>query len=218
MKENTSDSSDNVQNLEHFMSWATEIQALAQNGLHYCDNVFDKQRYERLLNLAAEMLSQHSVCSQSELISIFNKERGYATPKLDVRGAVFQNKQILMVKEIQDGKWSLPGGWADVNQTPAQCVEREILEESGYTCKATKLIGLVDKTKGGYPPQFPYAYKAFFLCELLSGTPTPSPETSDIAFFSRDQLPPLSQDRISEKHLNLCFDYFDNPNKEAYFD
>ena len=129
----------------------------------YTKNVFDIERYQYLQEIAAEIIANHTNVEQSYLQDLFNQETGYATPKVDVRGAVFQNNKILLVKERSDGCWTLPGGWADIGKSPSESVVKEILEESGYYTRATKLIAVYDRDRQGHPPHPNYIYKLFFL-------------------------------------------------------
>jgi ADP-ribose pyrophosphatase YjhB (NUDIX family) len=201
-----------------WIKWAAEIQAIAQNGLTFAEGVFDRQRYESLLQIAADIMTTHSSQALPSVIDLFDKQAGYATPKIDVRGAVFKDKTVLLVKERSDQKWTLPGGWADVNYSPAFCVEKEILEESGFTARAFKLIALFDKLKHEHPPQWPHAHKCFFLCELLGGAPQTSIETSDVGFFALDSLPPLSLHRVTQSQIERCYQHYLDPALATDFD
>lgn len=138
----------------------------------------------------------------------FLAEQGYATPKVDVRGAIIQDNEILLVREKSDGLWTLPGGWADVNESPAYSMQKEIQEEAGVEAKVTKLIALYDKLKHEHPPQWPHTYKCFFLCDITSGVPKPGLETSEVAFFKEDALPPLSVNRVTEAQILRCFAHY----------
>src|SRR5271170_6965220 len=130
-----------------WLSIARELRALAQTGLTFTKDRFDRQRYERLRELAANMLAMGSGADYESILGILRRESGYATPKVDVRGAAFVDGRVLLVREISDGKWTLPGGWADVNQSAAECVVREIAEESGFTAQALKLAAVYDYRK-----------------------------------------------------------------------
>ncbi|MEL6165714.1 MAG: NUDIX hydrolase [Cyanobacteria bacterium J06628_3] len=192
-----------------WLEWAQKIQATAQNGLTYTKNVFDIERYQYLQQLAAEIIASHTNIEQDYLQDLFAQETGYATPKVDVRGAVFQDNKILLVKERSDGCWTLPGGWADVGESPSESVVKEILEESGYHTRVTKLIAVYDRDKQGHPPHPNYIYKLFFQCELIGGSASTSIETEDVGFFAEDNIPELSLGRILPNQiqsLNLDFD------------
>ncbi len=139
-------------------------------------------------------------------------------PKIDVRGAAFVDGRVLLVREISDGRWTLPGGWADINQTAAQCVVREIAEESGFRAEARKLAAVYDYQTRNHPGHVDSIYKFFFICEIVGGAAAPSDETSEVAFFSRDGLPPLSTGRTTEAQIHRMFQHFENPGLAADFD
>lgn len=191
-----------------WIKWAMEIQALAQNGLTFTQCQFDEERYTRLMEIAAEMMAESSTQSVESILGLFNQEKGYATPKIDVRGAIFHDHQVLLVQERSDKKWTLPGGWADVNISPALNIQKEIREESGLEVKVKKLIAVYDKFKHDHPLQWPHTYKCFFLCEWISGEPTPSIETEDVAFFKLNELPALSMARVTPKQIARCYDHY----------
>jgi ADP-ribose pyrophosphatase YjhB (NUDIX family) len=204
--------------LLRWLEWAREIQALAQTGSHYAENEFQLQRYQRLMEIAAEMVSEYSDMEFAQVIAVFKSPIGYATPKVDVRGAVFQNDQLLLVRESMDGGWTMPGGWADVGETPSRGVEREVWEEAGYRVKANRIIGVYDANRVGQLELF-HAYKIIFLCDLIGGSPRPSTETSDVAFFGRHELPViLSGERTKSRHIQDAFAFHDDPSYPAVFD
>jgi ADP-ribose pyrophosphatase YjhB (NUDIX family) len=152
-------------------------------------------------------------------LQLLRQEQGYATPKVDVRGAAFREGRILLVREVSDGKWTLPGGWADVNQTAAQCVVREIAEESGFIARAVKLAAIYDYQRNNHPQRsVDSIYKLFFICEITGGAAQPSAETSEVAFFARDQLPPLSTGRSSSAQIEIMFRHQASPDRAADFD
>jgi ADP-ribose pyrophosphatase YjhB (NUDIX family) len=201
-----------------WLEWAREIQALAQTGSHYAENKYQLQRYQRLMEIAAEIVDNYSESNSSEILLAFNTPEGYATPKVDVRGAVFIHNQLLLVREKADGGWTLPGGWADVGESPAQAVEREVWEETGFRVKAKKVIGIYDANRVGKLEIF-HAYKIVFLCELISGNPTVSDETTEVAFFSKDEIPgKLSGERTKARHLQDVFTNLDDPDLPTSFD
>ena len=201
-----------------WLEWAQKIQAVAQNGLTYTENAFDVERYKYLQEVAAEIITHHTNVEQSYLLDLFTKETGYATPKVDVRGAVFQENKILLVKERSDGCWTLPGGWADIGESPSESVVKEILEESGYHTRATKLIAVYDRDKQGHPPHPDYIYKLFFQCELIGGSASTSIETEDVGFFAEDNIPQLSLGRILPNQITRIFEHYRNPNLFTDFD
>jgi ADP-ribose pyrophosphatase YjhB (NUDIX family) len=195
-----------------------ELRAIAQIGLTFSKDQFDRQRYTRVRELAASLIAQESNQSLDTVLGLFGQDSGYATPKVDVRGAAFVDGRILMVREISDGKWTLPGGWADVNQTAAECVVREIAEESGFQARALKLAAVHDYQRSNRGRMLDSIYKVFFICEIIGGSARPSDETSDVAFFSRTDLPPLSTGRATEAQIERMFQHRENPTLPADFD
>jgi ADP-ribose pyrophosphatase YjhB (NUDIX family) len=189
-----------------WLSIAREVRALAQTGLAFTADNFDRQRYQRLQVLAAQLMAQGSSAEQESILQLLRQEKGYATPKVDVRGAAFAENRILMVQEISDGKWTLPGGWADVNQTPSECVVREIAEESGFAATAVKLAAVYDYQRSNQPQRhMDSIYKMFFICEITGGEARASDETSEVAFFARSDLPPLSSGRATAAQIDRMF-------------
>lgn len=203
---------------KQWIQWLRELQSIAQIGRSYCKDYFCQERYDRLNNIAAEITAQYSEQEFEVIRDFFQKEIDYATPKIDVRAVVFQNQKLLMVQEIEDGLWSLPGGWADVNNSPAESVVREVFEETGFQVEATKLLAFYDKHKHDHPPQWPHAYKAFYLCEMQGGKATPSYETPLIKFFAENALPELSTNRVTKKQIQLMFEHARHPEWPTDFD
>jgi ADP-ribose pyrophosphatase YjhB (NUDIX family) len=201
-----------------WLDWATRIQAIAQSGLTFAHDPYDVERYEALREIAAEMLAAGSDAELSYIQNLFADQAGYATPKVDVRGAVFRDDAILLVRERSDGGWTLPGGWADVGDSPSVAVEREIAEESGYHARAVKLLAFYDRDKHGHPPYPFHTYKVFFLCELTGGAAQPSVETSDVGFFREDALPELSLTRVVPAQIARLFEHYRHPEWPADFD
>ena len=198
---------------------ARELRAIAQTGLAFTADRFDRQRYQRVRELAASMLARGSGENYESIIDILGRDWGYATPKVDVRGAAFVDGRVLLVREISDGKWTLPGGWADVNQSAAECVVREIAEESGFEAKALKLAAVRDYQKCGHPSRnVDSIYKMFFICEITGGSARASEETSEAAFFPRDALPPLSLGRTTAAQIQRMFQHAEEPDLPADFD
>jgi ADP-ribose pyrophosphatase YjhB (NUDIX family) len=202
-----------------WLLWARELQALAQSGLTFCTNGYDIERYHRLRAIAVEMLSQASGTPAPRISALFEQDLGYPTPKVDVRGAVFRDGRILMVREISDGRWTLPGGWADVNQSARECVEREVFEESGFSARATKLAGVFDYRRQGHTVVHPYSiYKLFFVCELTGGSARGSIETSEVGFFAAEALPELSRGRANAAQIERMFAHRADPGLPTEFD
>jgi ADP-ribose pyrophosphatase YjhB (NUDIX family) len=202
-----------------WLIWAKELQAIAQTGLAYAADPYDLDRYRQLREVALAIMAEGSGAALVPIRTLFQAETGYPTPKVDVRGAVFDGDRILMVRESSDGRWTLPGGWADVNQTPAECVEREIREESGYVARATRLVAVWDRTRQGHVPPLPFhVYKLFFLCDLEGGAPATSHETLAVGFFAADALPELSQGRVNAAQIRRMFEHRRDPSLATDFD
>jgi ADP-ribose pyrophosphatase YjhB (NUDIX family) len=201
-----------------WLSIASELRAIAQTGLTFTTDRFDRRRYERVRELAAAMLAQGSGGDRDVILGILLEDKGYATPKVDVRGAAFVDGRVLLVREISDGKWTLPGGWADVNQSAAECVVREIAEESGFEARTLKLAAVRDYQKSGHPRHVDSIYKMFFICEITGGAARASDETSEVAFFPRDALPPLSLGRTTAAQIESMFHHAEHPDLATEFD
>ncbi len=201
-----------------WLAWARRLQAIAQTGLHYGDDVFDAERYREIGRIAAEIISRHSEADAEVVERFFEEEVGYATPKLDLRAAIFRDGEILLVRERSDGLWSLPGGWADVGETPRQGVVKEVREEAGLEVRAVKLLALYDQRGRGARPHPLHILKAFFLCEISGGEVRPGLETFEVAFFAEDALPPLSTGRVTAEQLARLFAHDRNPDWPAEFD
>jgi ADP-ribose pyrophosphatase YjhB (NUDIX family) len=205
-------------NADAWNSVAQRIQAIAQTGLAYATSPYDVERYGELSAIAASMSAGPEPERVVLAAELFAAGRGYATPKVDVRGAVFQDDRLLLVREREDGGWTLPGGWAEVGQSAAQSVEREVREESGYIVKAVKLLACWDRNKHPHPPIPFHAYKLVFLCELVSGSPAASSETSDVGFFAQDQIPELSLTRTLPEQIRFVFQCLRDPDAATVFD
>jgi ADP-ribose pyrophosphatase YjhB (NUDIX family) len=201
-----------------WLAWAQTLQALSQNGLAYSDNPFDRERFHQIRGIAARMTADLGKMEPGLVEKLFAHEAGYATPKLDIRGVVFKDEKVLLVKELADGRWTLPGGWVDINESPSESVEREVLEESGYQVKAVKLLALYDYHKHEHPPYFFHLYKLFFLCNLMGGEPRTSLETGGCGFYKEDDLPPLSTGRVTKRQLHQFFMQLTNPDLPTEFD
>ena len=160
--------------------WLRKVQAIAQNGLAFSKDPFDRERYTQLAELVATLLASELGIPAGAARALWQGEHGYATPKVDVRGGVFVADTVLLVRERSDGRWTLPGGWVDVNDAPSEAVAREIYEESGYRARAVKLAALVDKNRHPHPAGVHHIYKLFFVCELSGGSPAASAETDEI--------------------------------------
>ncbi|HXR20052.1 MAG TPA: NUDIX hydrolase [Steroidobacteraceae bacterium] len=202
-----------------WLLWARELQAIAQTGLTFSTDAYDLERYRRVRAIAAAMLADGSGTALERIAGLFEQDLGYPTPKVDVRGAVFRDGRILMVREVSDGGWTLPGGWADVDQSAKECVEREIREESGFEARAVKLAAVYDYRRQGHRRSHPYSiYKLFFLCELCGGQARCSLETSAVDFFAPDGLPPLSLGRITPTQIARMFVHHNDASLATEFD
>jgi ADP-ribose pyrophosphatase YjhB (NUDIX family) len=202
-----------------WLRWARELQALAQAGLTFSRDKYDLERYRRLRQIASELFEQGTGTPIEQISALFEQEQGYPTPKVDVRGAVFEQQRILLVREISDGCWTLPGGWADVNQTPRECVEREIYEESGFHARARKLAAVWDAQRSNGTHHHAHSiYKLFFICERTGGAAQPSMETSEVGFFGQQELPPLSLGRVTERQIERMFAHYADPELPAEFE
>jgi ADP-ribose pyrophosphatase YjhB (NUDIX family) len=201
-----------------WLSWAREIQSLAQTGNTYAENEWQRGRYDRLMEIAAEIISVHTILEVPQILENFRIQPGYATPKIDVRGAVFSDDKLLMVKEKLDGGWTMPGGWADVGDYPAASAEREVLEESGYQVKTRKLIGVYDANRVN-PMTFYHAFKLVFLCDIVGGEAKTSNETTDVAFFAEDKIPKnFAGARTRPRHVRDAFIAYRDPMIQTVFE
>jgi ADP-ribose pyrophosphatase YjhB (NUDIX family) len=200
------------------LEWARELQAIAQSGLAWSPREYDRERFEQVRRVAAEMLADGGDAAGLE--AVFAAEDGHATPKLDVRGAVFRGRGILLVQEREGGGWSLPGGWVDVGESPSEAVAREVLEESGYVAQPVRLLGLYDRDRRKFPPHLWHIWKVFFLCELADGERRPlGYETLDARFFGREELPePLRFGAATRTEIERCFEQREHAEWPAEFD
>ena len=199
------------------MEWAQEIFSLSQSGLTYSPNPYDIERYKRLQEITAEMIASQSQLEEAAVLESFSMQAGYITPKVDVRGAVVKDGKILLIQERADDRWAMPGGWADLGNSPKSVAEREVWEESGYRVKAEKVVAVMDANRIE-PFEFYHAYKIIFLCTLLEGQPRTSHETLAVDFFAPDQIPPLSLYRTNEDMISEVFAHLENPNRRTFFD
>lgn len=203
-----------------WLAWVRELQAIAQTGLSYDKDPYDSERYQRIRDLAAEIAATYSGADFATIRDLFAGEVGHATPKVDVRGVIFENDKILLVKETKDGCWTLPGGWVDIGESPSEACVRETYEESGYKTEAVKLLAVYDRSRHGHPPHMWYIYKLFFLCQQV-GTSEPLPpnmETEAVDFFAEDTLPPLSIGRVTPEQIKRLFEHHRNPDLPTDFD
>ena len=200
-----------------WLEWAKELQFIAQAGLTYTKAPFDKERFERIREIAAEIISIQNRLPLVQVKDLFCNETGFQTPKLDTRAAIFKNDKILLVEE-NDGTWSMPGGWVDVMETVKSNTVKEVKEEAGLDVEAVRVIALHDRNLHNQPP---YAYnvcKVFVLCEVKGGCFHPNIETVGSGYFGLDELPPLSVDKNSYQQIEMCFTARLNKNWQVEFD
>jgi ADP-ribose pyrophosphatase YjhB (NUDIX family) len=191
---------------------------MSQTGLAFSQTEYDTLRYQRLMEIAGEMVHSRTGIGEGPLLQDFLAQPGYATPKVDVRGAVLREGKLVLVRERADGRWCMPGGWADVGDLPSEVIIREVWEESGFQVQPVKLVGIFDANRDGEPLEFYHAYKIVFLCDLRGGQARPSHETLAVDFFAFDDLPPLSENRTNVRHLSEVLAHLQNPNRPTYFD
>lgn len=195
------------------------MQAIAQTGLTYCKDQFDQERFEAVREIAAEIIASGAgLTDAAPVIDLFKGDVGYATPKVDVRAAVFDQEQILLVREREDGCWTLPGGWADIGSSPSVNVIREVKEESGYEVEVVKLAAVYDRNLHGHPPYPFHAYKMFFIARLTGGAAAHSGETDGVGFFGEEGIPPLSLTRVMPAQIRLMFEHHRRPELTVSFD
>jgi len=204
-----------------WLVFCREIQALAQSGLAFTRDAYDRERYGQLRALTAQMIAAHTDAPLPFVAGLFADQTGYATPKIDVRGAAFDTQnRILMVREVADeGRWTLPGGWADVNLTAAENVAKEMREESGFETRVTKCAAVWDRSRQGHTPQFFSALKMFYVCEIVGGAAATSLETSEVAFFAEADIPAdLSIGRVLPHQIARMFAHHRDPGMPTDFE
>lgn len=195
------------------------VQALAEIGLHYAENTFDRERYEELQEIALQMLEQITTIPVEKIKPVIQEKEGYKTPKVDVRAVVFNEKnQILLIQEKVDGKWAVPGGWSDISFSPSEVAEKECFEEAGIKVKAAKLLAVLDKQKQKMPPAFEYVYKIFLLCKKLDDNISVGTETSDVGWFYENDIPELSTPRNTIEQITMMFEFHRGERTETCFD
>jgi len=201
------------------LDWCMRLQAIAQTGLTFARDPYDIERYTQIRGIAAEMLAEASGVELKVILGLFEKETGYATPKVDVRGVIFREDKILLVRERSDGLWTLPGGWADVCASPAENVVREVFEESGFEARAEKILAVWDRSKHVTEPAFPFhIYKIFVLCGITGGGETTGLETDEVGFFGEMEIPALSTTRTTPAQIRRMFEHHRNPGLPVDFD
>ena len=204
--------------MEKWLKWAIEIQSLAQSGLAYTDNVYDIERYERLREISAEMLAEKTDLSIEKVKDLFCNETGYQTPKIDTRAVIFKDNKILLTHE-NNGTWSLPGGWCDVSESVKSNTIKEVKEETGLNVETIKVIAIQDRNKHNKPI---YAYgvcKVFILCDVIGGEFKKNIETTEIKYFSLDEIPNnLAEEKTNKEQIEMCFKSYNDKNWQTQFD
>ena len=202
---------------EMWLAWAVELQALAQAGLTYGKDIYDRERYLRIRQIAAEMLAMKSGLSLETVQNLFCSEAGYQTPKLDTRAAIFRDDKILLVHE-NDGTWCLPGGWCDVNISAAENVVKEVKEEAGLDVPADLVIAVQDREKHNRPVYANKICKIFFLCTATGGEFQPNSETTETGYFGIEELPTLATAKVTQEQIQMCFDAYHADHWVTQFD
>jgi ADP-ribose pyrophosphatase YjhB (NUDIX family) len=195
---------------------AKKLQAIAQTGLFYSTNQYDRERFEQVESISNELISHYSNLSPEIIKILFSGDNGYITPKVDVRAVILRNNQLLMVKEKADGKWSVPGGWADIGYTPYEIAVKETFEEAGLVVKPIRLLAVMDKKCHPHPPTPFYSYKIFILCEIISGEIKSGNEILDAKFFDLNDIPELSIERLTTDQIQIIVERFNNPELPVY--
>lgn len=201
-----------------WVTWARTIAAISQNGRAYSTDPYDRERFAQLAQVAAEIVAAHTDLRAPALVQQLDAQIGYATPKIDVRGAVVVDQRVLLVRERSDGRWCLPGGWAEVGESPAAAVAREVREECGLAVRARKLVGVYDADHTESQRAFSHAYKLVFLCEPIAGAPAAGNEIAAVAYFGFDALPPLSARRTDRRHVTDVQAHLADPTTNTAFD
>ncbi len=206
--------------IPNWLKYARELQAAAQTGLTYAANKYEKDRYEHLGDLAARMMVEGSGEPLELVKGAFAEQKGYCTPKVDVRGCIYREGEILLVSELADGgRWTMPGGFSDPNEGPSESCAREVAEEAGLIVKINKLCGIYDRDKRGGTSPYPFhIYKLFFLCEVTGTCQKSALETGDPKWFPVNALPELSLDRTSPWHVARMYEHFQHPEMPADWD
>lgn len=195
------------------------IKVLADTGLLYAESEYDRERYEELASISLKLLSTTSGKPLPVLRDFFMPVKDYPTPKVDIRGLILNEaKEVLLVKESLDGKWSLPGGWGEVGFSPSEVIRKEIKEETGLDATVARLLAVYDKKCHPHPPQPLYVYKLVFLCEALTGSLNPGFDIQDVRYFALEQLPELSEERILTSQIRQVYQLAMQRENKVYFD
>jgi len=201
-----------------WLAIAKRLEAIAQTGLYYSNDDYDKERYEEIRIISHQILNEYTDTPLIKIREIFSKETGYPTPKVDIRAVIFRRDKILMVREKSDGQWSLPGGWADIGLTPSEVAVKEVEEETGLIVTAERVLAILDKKCHQHPPSLLHVYKIFILCNEAGGSLASGIETTEVNFFELSGLPPLSAERITLEQVRMVFDQYKKGNINILFD
>ena len=201
-----------------WLIYARKLNSIAKAGLTYSEDKYDIERFEEIEKISADIIKKHTELQQETIEEVFISEKGYSTPKVDIRAVIFKNDKILLVKEKIDGLWSLPGGWAEVNLSVSENLKKEAKEEAGAEIKPKRVIAIQDRNKHNTPPSLNSIYKIFVECELIKMDFKENIETSEVGFFKLDKLPPLSIERNNREQIEMCFEAKDKKYHQTIFD
>jgi ADP-ribose pyrophosphatase YjhB (NUDIX family) len=202
----------------NWLDIAKRLEAIAQTGLTYTQNDYDRERYEEIRDISFTIFHHYTEAPTDKIYDLFSHEKGYPTPKMDVRGVVFREDRILMVREKLDQRWALPGGWADIGLTPNEVVAKEVKEESGLLVKPDRLLAVLDKKMHNHPPSPLHVYKMFILCKETGGELAAGMETLEVGFFDVNQLPVLSTERNTTEQIYMIYDLYKHPERFPVID
>ena len=207
-----------MKDTDKIINWATELQSLSQTALFYCKDKFDKERFQRIREIAAEMIALKTDLPLDKVKDLFCGDEGYQTPKIDTRAAIFKDDKVLLVRE-SDGRWTLPGGWCEFNLTPAENVVKEVKEEAGLDVTVDKLVAVHDRERRNADTYTFGVAKFFFLCSELGGEFTANIETIESKYFAEDELPvSMANEKCTAAQIKLCFKAYRADFWETQFD
>ena len=207
-----------MKDTEKFIEWATELQSLSQTAIFYCKDKFDKERFQRIREISAEMIAMKTGLPLDKVKDLFCGDEGYQTPKIDTRAAIFKDDKVLLVRE-SDGRWTLPGGWCEFNLTPAENVVKEVKEEAGLDVTVDKLVAVHDRNRRNADTYIFGVAKFFFLCSELGGEFTANIETIESKYFAEDELPTsMANEKCTAAQIKLCFKAYRADFWETQFD
>jgi len=205
--------------MNELIEWSKQIKAIAQIGISYTKDQYDLERYNQLTQISHQMIGKLADAPKEKVDNFFVPDKGYATPKVDLRAGIIRDNKILLAKERSDERWTLPGGWADVGESPTEKIKREVFEETGYKVIVQRLIAIKDRNLHSYKPQYAnHVYKLFFLCDLIGGHAKENIEISKVAFFKQNGLPQLSKVRVLKQDIQMMFEYLGNKNLPVFCD